>query len=161
MHRCFWSVHRHPRKPLYWLCNNGSKSLQNVQPSDLPPSFAVAGLRDHLAVERFFRFFRRKPLGPMSETSPALGNGAGRGHARMGIRVTGRARHLRRDLGYLSGDTLYGRLSVIEMLKYFGQLHGMSENYSINGFIKWPRLRFRVIQGPTLRRTLIRSVTAS
>jgi len=64
-----------------------------------------------------------------------------RGHARInGERVTRDAHHLRRDLGYLSGDTsLYGRLSVIEMLKYFGQLHGMTkENLDarINQMIK-------------------------
>jgi len=49
------------------------------------------------------------------------------GHAEiLGKKVTKDDRALRRHLGYLSGDTsLYSRLSVIEMLRYFGRLYGL------------------------------------
>ena len=120
-----------------------------------PPALEALGLSrsygEHLAVDNVsFEIFPGEVFGLLGP------NGAGktsllrmlsgilepdRGHARInGERVTRDAHHLRRDLGYLSGDTsLYGRLSVIEMLKYFGQLHGMTkENLDarINQMIK-------------------------
>lgn len=47
------------------------------------------------------------------------------GHAEiLGQVVTQEDRELRRHLGYLSGDTaLYARLSVVEVLRYFGRLY--------------------------------------
>jgi len=52
------------------------------------------------------------------------------GHAEiLGQKVTNEDRELRRHLGYLSGDTaLYARLSVIEMLRYFGRLYRLPSN---------------------------------
>ena len=108
-----------------------------------PPALEALGLSrsygEHLAVDNVsFEIFPGEVFGLLGP------NGAGktsllrmlsgilepdRGHARInGERVTRDAHHLRRELGYLSGDTsLYGRLSVVEMLKYFGQLHGMTK----------------------------------
>jgi sodium transport system ATP-binding protein len=53
------------------------------------------------------------------------------GHAEiLGKTVSKDDRELRRHLGYLSGDTsLYARLSVIEMLQYFGRLYGLSPDH--------------------------------
>lgn len=114
------------------------------RPSTVPRPAALEALGlsrsygDHLAVDNVsFEIFPGEVFGLLGP------NGAGktsllrmlsgilepdRGHARInGQRVTRDARHLRRELGYLSGDTsLYGRLSVLEMLKYFGQLHGIA-----------------------------------
>ncbi|MEE2904399.1 MAG: ABC transporter ATP-binding protein [Myxococcota bacterium] len=108
-----------------------------------PPALEALGLSrsygEHLAVDNVsFEIFPGEVFGLLGP------NGAGktsllrmlsgilepdRGHARInGERVTRDAHHLRRGLGYLSGDTsLYGRLSVVEMLTYFGQLHGMTK----------------------------------
>lgn len=45
----------------------------------------------------------------------------------LGETVTGRQDKLRGHIGFLSGNTkLYGRLTVRELLRYFGRLYGMS-----------------------------------
>jgi sodium transport system ATP-binding protein len=52
-----------------------------------------------------------------------------RGHCRVaGYRTDESPHDVRRHIGFLSGNTkLYGRLTVRELLRYFGRLYGLSE----------------------------------
>jgi sodium transport system ATP-binding protein len=53
-----------------------------------------------------------------------------RGYSRVaGFRTDEAPHDVRRHIGFLSGNTrLYGRLTVREVLRYFGQLHGMPDD---------------------------------